>query len=110
MPRPFASYVQQLDAIYRDRPYFAGVKARLLAAFNLLLIVFIPLNIAKLLWVHPPEIPTRLLINAIIWFAGAISMRLLYRGRLELAGSGLAFILIVPAHAIALLSHHYQES
>ncbi len=109
MPRSFASYVQQLDTIYRDRPYFAGVKARLLAAFNLLLLVFIPLNIGKLLWVHPPEIPTRLLINAIIWLAGAGSMRLLYRGRLELAGSGLAFILIVPAHTIALLSTSYHE-
>jgi signal transduction histidine kinase/CheY-like chemotaxis protein len=109
MPRLFARYLQQLDAIYRDRPYFVGVKARLLASFCFLLVVFVPLNVGKLLWVHPPEIPTRLLINAIIWISGALCLRLIYRGRLELAGSGLAAALIIPAHAVALLSHTYYE-
>ncbi|MCX6953409.1 MAG: hypothetical protein NTV51_14755, partial [Verrucomicrobia bacterium] len=52
MPRPFATHVRQLDSIYRDQPYFVGVKARLLAGFTLLLLVFHPLNVAKLLWVH----------------------------------------------------------
>ncbi len=109
MPRLIAHFVSQLDAIYRDRPYFVGVKARLLAGFDLLLLAFIPFNVAKMLWVQPPEIPTRLAINAIMFLAGVGSLRLVLKGRLELAGNGLAIALIVPAHTVALLSHAYHE-
>ena len=109
MPRPLASYVSQLDALYRGRPYFVGVRARLLAGFNVLLLVFVPLNIAKVLWVQPPEIPTRLMINLVVGLAGLLSLRLLFKGRAELAGGGLAFALIVPVHTVAFLTTPFQE-
>ncbi|MCX6951944.1 MAG: ATP-binding protein, partial [Verrucomicrobia bacterium] len=80
-----------------------------LAGFTLLLLVFLPLNVAKLLWVHPPEVPTRLAINAIMFVAGLTSLRLVFQGRLELAGSGLALALILPTHAVAFFAHAYLE-
>src|SRR4051812_21600054 len=63
----FARAIERLDTGYRDRPYFVGQKARLLAAFNALLLVFVPLNIAKLLWVAPPAIADRILFNALFF-------------------------------------------
>ena len=109
MLRPIATYLSQLDALYRGQPYFMGVKARLLAGFSVLLVLFVPLNIVKVLWVQPPEIPTRLLINLIVGLAGLLALRLLFKGRLAQAGGGLAFALILPVHAVALVTKSYQE-
>ncbi len=109
MRRLFSNYARRLDETYRDRAYFIGVKARLLAIFNLLLIVFIPINLGKLLWVQPPEIPTRVGINLVMMLAGIFSLRLLFKGKIEMAGSGLAIALIVPVHALAFLSRSYQQ-
>jgi signal transduction histidine kinase/CheY-like chemotaxis protein len=109
MLRPLASFVRQLDAIYRDRPYFMGVKARLLASFCLLLLVFIPVNLGKMLWAQLPEIPTRLALNACIFFAACWTLRMIWRGRLQLAGSGLAVALVLPTHLLALLPHTYHQ-
>src|SRR4051812_1584940 len=53
MIRPLAAQLQRLDSVYRLQPYFVGQRARLLAGFNVLLLVFAPINIAKLLWVMP---------------------------------------------------------
>jgi signal transduction histidine kinase/CheY-like chemotaxis protein len=109
MLRPLAPFVRQLDAIYRERPYFMGVKARLLASFCLLLLVFIPVNLGKMLWAQLPEIPTRLALNACIFFAACWTLRMIWRGRLQLAGSGLAIALVVPTHFVALLPHTYHQ-
>ena len=109
MPRPFATIVSHLDAVYRGQSYFVGVKARLLAGFTGLLLVFVPVNIAKMLWVQPPEIPIRLAINAVMFAAGAVSLRFLFKGRIQVAGSGLALALILPVNALAFLPFHYHE-
>ncbi len=109
MPRLIPPILGQLDAIYRDQPYFMGVKARLLAGFNLLLLIFIPLNIGKMLWAQLPEIPLRLTLNTLIFSAAAWSLRQIWRGRLERAGSGLAIVLVVPTHLLALLFQNYQQ-
>jgi signal transduction histidine kinase/CheY-like chemotaxis protein len=109
MLRSLAPFVRRLDAVYRERPYFMGVKARLLASFCLLLLVFIPVNLAKMLWAQLPEIPTRLALNACIFFAACWTLRMIWRGRLQLAGSGLAFALVVPTHLLALLPHTYHQ-
>ncbi len=62
MPGHFAYFPIRPDAIYRDRPYFTGMKARLLAGFLVLLFVFVLVLVlvydAKLLWVQPPDVPT----------------------------------------------------
>ena len=109
MPRLIAHSIGQLDAVYRDQPYFMGVKARLLAGFTLLLLVFLPLNVAKMIWGQLPEIPLRLGLNTLMFAAGVWTLRLIWRGRLELAGSSLACALVVPTHALLLLPHTYQQ-
>jgi len=103
MLRPFANYCARLDAIYCDGPFFAGVRARLLAGFVLLLFVFVPLNITALLWSRPPFFPARIVVNLIIALAGLLALRLLFKGKLAFAGNALALALLVPAHAVAML-------
>ena len=109
MIRPFAAQIRQLDCVYRDQPYFVGVQARLLAAFNVLILVFVPLNIGKLLWLQLPGTPTRLGLNAMMFAAAVASFRWVRQGRLNLAGSGLALALVLPTHALAFLSHPYPQ-
>ncbi len=109
MFRAFSASIDRLDAVYRDRPYFVGRKARLLGAFDLLLLAFVPLNIIKLLWVQPPAIPTRLGLNLMIAASALFSLRALMKGRLELAGNGMALILTISAHATVFLTGVYAE-
>ena len=110
MIRPFASYVSRLDSAYRGQPYFVGVKARLLAGFNLLLIVvFVPANTAKLLWVQPPELAVRFLLTLTIGAAATLSLRWVWLGRLALAGSGLALGLLLATHGLVLLAGSFAE-
>ena len=106
---PFASSVDRLDSAYRGQPYFVGLKARLLAAFNLLLLVFVPANLVKLFWVQPPDIPTRFVLNMFVFSAALISLRWVMQGRLERAGNGLALGLILPTHAVVLLTGVYVQ-
>ncbi len=109
MFRPFASFVERLDFLYRERPYFSRLKARLLAAFLLLLFVFVPLNILKLVWVGPPQLPLRIELNLVIGAFSLLALRWLRQGRLELAGSALVLGAILPAHGLVLLAPGYDE-
>ena len=95
---PLASLFARLDETYRGRPYFAGVRAKVLVTFGLVLIVFVPANFVKLFWVHPPGVPTRLVLNVFILAAGVLAVRWTARGKLEHAGRALAFTLIIPSH------------
>ena len=54
MPTLFAPLIARLDSAYRDRPAFVGLKARLLATITVLFLLFIPLNIVKVLWFPAP--------------------------------------------------------
>jgi signal transduction histidine kinase/CheY-like chemotaxis protein len=109
MLRPFAAYVDRLDSAYRDRPYFIGMKARLLAAFCLLLLLFVPVNAAKILWAQPPGVPLRLIINLSFALAALLSLRWLHKGWLELAGSGLVLGAMLPAHAFLFFAPFYAQ-
>ena len=109
MPRPFAYSVTRLDAIYREQPYFTGMKARLLGAFIFQLFIFVPLNVAKLLWLHPPDVPIRLGLNALMFISGLLSLRLLFQGKLEIAGSALVVGLIFPPHILVLAAHEISQ-
>ena len=95
---PLASLFARLDETYRDRPYFAGVRAKVLVSFGLVLMAFVPANSIKLLWVQPPGVPTRLVLNVFIFAAGLLAIRWTIQGRLERAGRALAFTLIIPSH------------
>ena len=109
LSRFYAAAVARLDGVYESRSYFVGLKARLLAAFTLLLVIWVPLNVLKMLWVQPPEIPRRLLINAFILAGALVALHQVRRGRLERAGSWLALALIVPTHAVLVLAPTFRE-
>jgi signal transduction histidine kinase/CheY-like chemotaxis protein len=98
MPRLIKSYLGQIGAAYRDRPFFVRLKAQLLAAITLLILAFIPFNIAKTVWLQPPEILPRVAINLFVGIAGAVCLRLLMKGRLEYAGNGLAVAMVLFVH------------
>jgi signal transduction histidine kinase len=105
----FARALERLDTAYRDRPYFVGQKARLLAAFDCLLLVFVPLNIAKLIWTNPPAIGDRILFNALFLFTALFSFRMLLRGKLELAGATVAVVIVGTAHLSSFIYPEYQQ-
>ncbi len=102
-------YLDRLDAVYRDRPYFVGQKARLLAAFNALMLVFVPINIVKMCLFPPPFFAIRLGFNAIFVGTALFSLRALQRGKQDLAGSGLALALVGSIHATAVFFGEYLE-
>lgn len=103
MPLPVSTLLARLDHIYRGRSYFEGIKARLLAGFNLLIIVFVPFNLIKVAWVQPPELGARLIMN-LCWAAAALlSLRWGWRGQLTAAGFGLVIGALVPINQLVLL-------
>jgi signal transduction histidine kinase/AmiR/NasT family two-component response regulator len=109
MIRPFQDLLRRLDAIYREQPYFVGVKARLLGTFGGLVLVFVPFNMVKLLVVQPPFLAQREFFNLTLAGAALLSLRWLWQGRLEAAGNALALGLILPAHAMVLLATSFLE-
>jgi hypothetical protein len=103
LSRLYHAFIARLDAAYRDSSYFTRLKARLLAVFALLLLVWVPLNVAKLLLVRPPEIAPRLLLNGWIVFSVIWCIVVLRKGRLERAGNGLALMMSIPMHLVLVL-------
>jgi signal transduction histidine kinase/CheY-like chemotaxis protein len=104
MLAPLAAYRDRLDSVYRDKPHFTGLRARLLALFDLLFLVFIPCNIAKLALIHSSGMEQRIVVNAIFFLASAASLHQLLKGRLELAGGGLALVVTLAGNCMALYS------
>jgi signal transduction histidine kinase/DNA-binding NarL/FixJ family response regulator len=104
-----AQLVERLDAAYADAPHFTRLKARLLAAFNVLILVWVPVNVAKLFWIRPPYLSERLAVNIAFVLVSLWSLNRLLKGRLALAGSGLAFALTAAVHALLFLTPAYFE-
>ncbi len=92
--------IERLDAVYEDRPYLELMRARLLAFFSMMVVGFVPLNVLKLLWLQPPELPFRFAVNAIFLTAALFALRWVYKGRIRIAGNGLALIIFLPVHAL----------
>ncbi len=104
----FAGWVA-LDSVYADRPYFTGLKARLLAAFQAVLVVLLPANFIKIWITEPPGFWYRLTINLLMMLAVWLSWHRLRRGRLEAAGDGLVLSALLPIHAVLLLVPEFRE-
>ncbi|GIK99997.1 MAG: hypothetical protein BroJett029_42060 [Alphaproteobacteria bacterium] len=107
MLRPFMllspqAWLRRLESVYQGQSHFTGIKAPMLAWFNLLVVAFIPLNIGKLLWVEPPHLGIRLILNTVMFASALLSLRHLFRGRIAAAGNTIALGLTVPMH-LALL-------
>lgn len=109
MIRPFAAQLRHLDSVYGDQPYFVGVKARLLAAFDLLALAFVPVNIATLFLLHVPDIPVRIVLNLAIFATALLSLRWVWQGRLTFAGNAMALGLILPTHALVFLAGSFPQ-
>ncbi|MDO8540359.1 MAG: ATP-binding protein [Opitutaceae bacterium] len=109
MFRSFVSFFTNLDSVYAEQFFFTRLKARLLAAFGLLIIVWVPLNVAKLAWIQPPFITLRLLMNGCVLLAAVLSLYWVRRGNIGRAGNGLALGLILPTHALLFLAPDYLE-
>ncbi len=103
MLRPVANFIARIDSAYSDRPYFVGLKARLLAAFSLLMLVFAPLNTAKLLWVELPRPMLRIGFNLCFALAAVLSLRWIQSGKSERAGNILVLASIIPVILLGLL-------
>jgi signal transduction histidine kinase len=109
MRRLFANYVARLDAAYRDRPYFVAQKARLLAAFNVLLLVFVPLNLLKLAIFPAPSPGIRIAFHAIFLGTSLFSLRALLRGKQEMAGNGVALGIVGTFHLVPFFFSEYAQ-
>ncbi|MET0263622.1 MAG: ATP-binding protein [Rariglobus sp.] len=103
------AFLARLDSVYRGRSYFTGVKARLLAAFNLLILGFIPFNLAKLFLAEVPEIPLRIALNVCWGVAALLSLRWVFKGRLDWAGNGLVLGIILPINLTILFVNEFPE-
>ncbi len=106
---PFAALLARLDAAYGEASHFTRLKARLLAAFAALLLVWVPFNAAKVVWLQPPYLGWRLAFNAVIIVAACLALRWIWRGRPVRAGNGLALGVIVPTHLLVLLAPEFLQ-
>jgi two-component system, sensor histidine kinase len=109
MIRLFSSFVARLDLAYPDCSHFTRLTARLLAAFNFLILAWVPINVAKLLWIQPPYVVGRIAVNLAFVAAALWSLRRVLTGRVEQAGSGLALAFTTAAHALLLFTPAYFE-
>ena len=98
MSNPIAVLFRSIDHAYQDRTYFTRLKARLLASFALLLLVWVPFNVVKLLVVHPPFISHRFVVNGCFVVSAALAFVWVRRGRIERAGNSLSLGALLPAH------------
>lgn len=104
MTRLLAPYIDRFNAVYKDRPFFVVLKAKLLAALALLILVFVPFNIAKNLWIiHPTIVIARIMLNLVVWVVSAVCLRSVLNGKLERAGNGLALSIVLAVHGTILV-------
>lgn len=80
-----------------------AMKARLLAAINLLIFAFILINIGKVLWLQPPNAGARIITNTLIALTLLISLRWVLKGKLEMAGSAVALTMVFTVHSAVLI-------
>ncbi len=104
-----AGLFRRIDEVYVGRPYFDGIKARLLAGSNLLVIVLVLANMGKLWWVQAPGLSYRICFNLVMISAAAISLRWLLQGRQHLAGAAVVLGSVIPIHAVLLTVPIYSQ-
>jgi signal transduction histidine kinase/FixJ family two-component response regulator len=109
MPKLIAAYIEKLDSAYRDQPYFSAQKARLLAVFSLGMLVFVPLNVAKLLALDLPAVPLRLAYHLVFLLTALYSLQQLFRGRVERAGSTMALGIVLAAQIGVILAPEVEQ-
>ena len=109
MFQPLQAFIGRLDSVYAEHGYFTRLKARLLAAFVLLLLAWVPVNVVKLIWVQPPGLSLRLLMNGCVLLAALLALAWVRRGLIARAGNGLALGLFVPTHLLLFTTPAFPE-
>ncbi len=109
MLRPFATYFDGLKTIYQDRPSFVGLKARLLATCSFLILVAVPLNAVKLVWLQPPFLAYRLAFAGFLIAAALFALVWLKRGRVALAADGLVLVTTLSIHGLLLFIPSFPQ-
>lgn len=100
---------ERLDAVYADRPYFDGIKARLLAGFHGVMAGFLILNFFKLWVLSGPGFGYRLGFSGFMSVATAWSCWCLWRGKVERAGAVMVLGSVLPVHAGLLFVPDIQQ-
>jgi hypothetical protein len=103
MTRMFKFYEARLNEAYAKQPRLVAMKAKLLIAINLLMFAFIVINVAKVLWLQPPNSGARIIANALIAASLGLSMRWVFLGKPELAGNSVAVAMVFIVHAAVLI-------
>ena len=67
------------------------------------MVVFIAVNIAKNVWVHPPQVVPRITVNLILGLASIACLRSVMRGNLEAAGNRMTLFLVFTVYGAVLL-------
>jgi signal transduction histidine kinase/AmiR/NasT family two-component response regulator len=98
----FAPFLARVDAAYANQSALAGLKARLLAGITALFVAFIPLNVAKVLWLQPPEVPARIVTNVIIGVSALFCLRLVFQGQAAAAANRLALAMMLAVNVTVL--------
>lgn len=106
---PFSALKIRLEEVNRDLPYLLRIKARMLAWFSILVILFVPLNIIKLLVVESPMFLARFGFNAIFFSGALLAINFLLQGKIQTAGSAIALISALPVHGLLLLIPEFKE-
>lgn len=109
MLHPIHVSIRRLDAVYRDLPYVDGIKAKLLAAFDALIVLFVPINVGKVLLTGITMPGLRMVYNAAWLVAALVSLWMLFRGRLAAAGNVLVLGMAAAANVILLSVRVFPE-
>lgn len=103
MIRRLNPFLKRLDTTYQDQNHFVRLKARLLIAVNLFLLAIMIANLVRFYWTPLPALPLRMAFNACIAATAILSITLIFKGKLELAGSLVVSALVVPVHIMLML-------
>jgi signal transduction histidine kinase/FixJ family two-component response regulator len=107
--RPYSAFVARIDATYRDRSHFIALKARLLAGFCVLFLLWLPLNIAKIAWLGIPAPELRILLHLLFGVAVIAALRWIWQGHLERAGNGISLGMIAATHTMLYLAPRFEQ-
>ncbi len=103
------NFIKRLDAVYAERPYFEGIKARLLAGFHGVMAVFLALNFAKLWVIGGHGVGYRMGFSGFMLAATVWSCRCLWRGHVRRAGAVMVLGAVLPVHAGLLFVPDIQQ-
>lgn len=109
MPAFLSRQIQRFELLFQNLSYLEGVKGRLLAGFAVMVVVFVPFNLAKVFWVEPAGLWWRVGFN-VAWAGLAVSaLGLMAWGRLKLAAPLLIVGSVVTGNLVVMMASHFAQ-